>query len=233
MSFSFFPWFFTLQCPVCYDWQENSNICYKCYSKFSFLNSACKKCQQPFDFQVFGVDICFKCEDKDFFNSMNCVFVYSQEVKNLVVRFKNHNDMVLASLFSSFVFNKIKNIVDKDVIIVPVPLFKQRLIKRGYNQSFIIAKKVASLANVSCVHLLKRVRNTNSQALKTIQERIENVKNAFDVEEKYSTFIKGKKFILIDDVITTGATVYECAKILKKYGAKQIDIAAISRRIKK
>jgi len=231
---SFFRLFFVPQCPICCEPQATDNVCVNCFSSISFLAASCKKCQEPFEYHVPGVEVCQNCSaimnELDFYDQMICAMKYNEVIKNLVVRFKNQHDFGLAKLFTKWIINRKK--FDSDYIIVPVPLFKKRIIKRGYNQSLILAKCLAESAGMKYMNVLERTRDTNSQATKTIQERADNVKNAFALNKKYLEFVRGKNFIILDDVITTGATLFECAKILHKGGAKNIELVAIARRLK-
>jgi len=251
----FFEIFFTPKCPICGLNQETSDVCYKCFNQIAFLNNACVKCQEPFEYEIPGIDVCIKCssQDCDFYGKMQCVLKYNEFAKNLIVRFKNHQDFSLAHLFAKFLgsavnhillpndnslkqgneFQESQKVLNDNIIIVPVPLYKKRLAWRGYNQSLILAKVLGKMYGLQVMNILVRVKDTNSQALKTTIERQSNVKGAFIIDDRYSQFIAGKRFVIIDDVITTGATVFECAKVLHKNKAKSVDLIAIARRLKR
>lgn len=106
-------------------------------------------------------------------------------------------------------------------LIIPVPLFNLKKIERNYNQAYYIAKGVGKNLNIQIKdNLIKRMKNTVSQTTLNMSEREENVHGAFSILHK--TKIKSKRIIIIDDVITTGATVKEIAKILKEAGAEKV-----------
>ncbi|MCH8942113.1 MAG: ComF family protein [Bacteroidetes bacterium] len=106
-------------------------------------------------------------------------------------------------------------------LIVPVPLHHLKKANRGYNQSFYIAKGLGKSLNIPVNQsILKRVKFTQTQTTLTLVERQENVGNAFKV--KKTKLVEGKNILIIDDVITTGATQNECAKVLKEDGANKI-----------
>jgi ComF family protein len=111
-------------------------------------------------------------------------------------------------------------------VIVPVPLHKIRLDERGYNQSELLARELSYRLNIFMSKALRRVRNTTTQTALHKEERIENVKGAFKVT--YKDTIVGKNVLLVDDVLTTGATLDECAKVLKENGAKDVYVATIA-----
>lgn len=104
-------------------------------------------------------------------------------------------------------------------MIVPVPLFWWKYLKRGYNQAALLADAICSENSLMIKDLLKRTRNTRSQTKLTDDARRKNIVNAFKIK---NNGIKGQRIILIDDVMTTGVTLNECAKVLKQAGAAEV-----------
>lgn len=101
--------------------------------------------------------------------------------------------------------------------IVPVPLFKTKLRERGYNQSDFLCKGINKLLRTKCIpDLVKRVRHTSTQTKLNKEERMKNLKDAFEINKKYKNEIIGKRLILVDDVVTTGSTMNEVIKVLKE-----------------
>jgi competence protein ComFC len=220
---------FIKQCPSCSSAQEDDNICFDCFSNLSFIQNACKMCQHPLKYIVPGLDVCLKCEGEKFIHDeMICVFKYNSFLKNLIIRLKNQSDFAMLSFFGKVLGQKIP----ADSILIPIPLFKNRLIWRGFNQSFFLAKEIKKNQKIEVIDALKRVKNTKTQHLKKLIERFENIKGAFELNKKYEKAIKNKNIIIIDDVITTGATVFEAARTLKKAGCAKVTIISIARRIK-
>ncbi len=115
-------------------------------------------------------------------------------------------------------------------IIIPVPLHKKRYNWRGFNQAFLLARYVASRFNLRvCDNLLVRERNTKSQTrIRSMDERRKNIKGAFLCQNR--DLVRGKNIIVVDDVCTTLATLNECAKELKKAGAKSVWGLVVARR---
>lgn len=103
---------------------------------------------------------------------------------------------------------------------VPVPIHKKRLKKRGFNQAQILAEELSLLVDIPVLTALIRIKNTKSQTKLTKKERAENIKEAFLCPDPKA--VKKKAIILIDDVCTTSATLEECAKVLKKAGAREV-----------
>jgi len=112
-------------------------------------------------------------------------------------------------------------------LIVPVPLHRARQRERGYNQSELIAKTIANELQIRCVpHLLRRTRQTQTQTMFDAEGRARNIAGAFSSEDGFESELGGKCILLIDDVITTGSTIKECAKVLKENGAAKVFAAS-------
>jgi ComF family protein len=147
-----------------------------------------------------------------------------------IQRFKYNSQTQLASslgsLLSSFAREWVPN--PEDFLAVPVPLHERRLRERGFNQSLLLAKVLASELGAQLDYLsLVRKRYTRAQTGLRKEERRKNVKDAFSVI--YPELINGKKLLLIDDVFTTGHTLNECAKTLKRSGATVVVCLTLAR----
>ncbi|OGU40280.1 MAG: hypothetical protein A2X61_09805 [Ignavibacteria bacterium GWB2_35_12] len=112
-------------------------------------------------------------------------------------------------------------------LIIPVPIHHARLRERGFNQSELISNGIANALDIPTgFDIIKRARYTQTQTQLTAQERKKNVEDVF-VPKKVSINLSGKNLLLVDDVFTTGSTLYHCAKCLKEMGASQIDTATL------
>jgi len=107
----------------------------------------------------------------------------------------------------------------KSEIIVPVPLFWWKRLRRGYNQAMLLAHKISELCDIKLKDILRRTKNTKTQTKLDEDLRRENVLNAFTLK---GNDIENKKILLVDDVLTTGATIDECARVLKEAGAEHV-----------
>ncbi len=122
-------------------------------------------------------------------------------------------------------------LADADLIL-PVPLYPSRLWWRRFNQSAMLAMALSGLSGVPAdCFLLKRVRRTPSQVGLSADQRRRNVAGAFRVEKGGEAQVAGKKLIVVDDVITTGATAEACARVLKRAGAARVDVLALARAV--
>ncbi|MCI8342362.1 MAG: ComF family protein [Firmicutes bacterium] len=157
---------------------------------------------------------------------ITCAFaVYDYKfVKKSIKSFKFDGYKFYGEGFSKIMFETAQknfpNIFSDSDIIIPVPIHKKRFKKRGFNQSVIMGRGIARLAGIEFSEkALIRKTNTIPQSGLSIEERLKNIKNAFEIG---NCDIKGKNILLIDDIFTTGATLNECAKVLKENGAKEI-----------
>ena len=111
--------------------------------------------------------------------------------------------------------------------IIPIPAHARRLFFRGYNQALLMAMGFEEKKLFS--QTLKKHKHTPSQVGLPREQRLKNIKNSFEVPQKYRSFLKNRRLLLFDDVITTGATLNEAAKVLKKAGASKIYALAIAK----
>ncbi|MBU1997000.1 MAG: hypothetical protein KKF78_07575 [Candidatus Omnitrophica bacterium] len=112
-------------------------------------------------------------------------------------------------------------------LIMPIPLHPARKRERGYNQSFLLASKISKSFNINLnINLLIKVKNTKNQSLLSKKERWTNITDAFKI--KNPNAVKNKSILLIDDLLTTGATSSEAAKVLKISGAKTVGVFTLA-----
>jgi len=122
-------------------------------------------------------------------------------------------DLMYESLIQDEEFSEV---LKTDFVFVPIPLSKKRYKKRGYNQSEILSKELSKKFDREMFDVLKRTKDTKTQVGLSREKRIKNVKNAFEIDEKYRKQIISKNIVLVDDVLTTGSTFYAAAKVLKR-----------------
>lgn len=123
-----------------------------------------------------------------------------------------------------------KDIFQNAEVIVPIPLHKIRLFKRKYNQAALLAKELSKLSNLSYTPFaIKRIRHTKSQAGLSLKQREKNLKNTFKVSN--SEIIKNKIVILVDDVVTIGATARSCSQEILNSGAREVRVLSLARTV--
>lgn len=155
------------------------------------------------------------------------VFEKDKEIQHIIHAIKYKNKFGTGMLMGKLLGMKIQNENWKVDLVIPVPLHPVKKAERGYNQSYYIAVGVNKiLGNQIDCKTLKRIRYTETQTTKDSHTRAKNISGAFSV--KHSQKIIGKNVLIIDDIVTTGNTVSECAKVLHNSGAENIYIASIA-----
>lgn len=151
---------------------------------------------------------------------------YKGALKELIHLFKFKKDFLAGEILVSMLETKISSI-SKDYILTYIPIGKRSKRIRGFNQCEYIAKLLSKRLDLKCMETLIKSKETRVQKELSKSERRENIKNSFSIKDKCD--VKGKNFILIDDVVTTGATIEEGIKILKENGANEIKILTIAK----
>ncbi len=224
------------QCLQCHTLVlQQGGLCANCWQKISFISKPfCKSCGFPFDLPLELESICGPCARKTPpFTRARAAVYYNETSKPMILRFKHGDALHMTPLFTEWLYQAGHELLQQADYIAPIPLYWSRLVYRGYNQAAILSHKLSKKAKI--VHapdLLERKKRTPSQGNLTAKERDKNVSNAFKLNKKYHQLIHDKYILLIDDVLTSGATVRACAKVLKKSGAKQIDVLTLARVIK-
>jgi len=209
-----------------------NNICNSCFDGFEKNKGLiCKRCSAPLKD---GGAHCYDCKDGKniYFEVLKAPYVYQDKIKKVIKKFKYSDRTFLAADFACSMSKLIiKEEWCKDIdIIIPVPLHFIKQFRRGYNQSFLLAKHIGRYLNKPvCKDILFRKKNTKAQFGLGRQEREKNLENNFVLSDKYADFIKGKKVLLVDDVATTCTTINQCSKILKKSKAKKVYAVTIAR----
>ncbi|MGA7326480.1 MAG: ComF family protein [Rhodomicrobium sp.] len=154
---------------------------------------------------------------------------YTGIMRRLIVRFKFEDKHEPLPLFVKLMREAGRNLVDDAQLLVPVPLHRLRLLQRRFNQSALLAQGLSKATGVpAAVSALKRVRRTAAQVGLSHEERLANVLRAFAVHSPGRNGLKGKNILLIDDVMTTGATANACASVLLDRGARRVDVLTIA-----
>lgn len=178
----------------------------------------------------FGLGRCAACLSfPHVFSRARAACVYDEASRDLVLGLKYADQQQNAALFARWLQRAAAPLLEQADAVVPVPLHPLRLLRRRFNQSAEIARPLARHAGL--VYLpdsLRRVRMTQTQGGKSGRGRRLNVHNAFSVPDRHRRHIKGRHIVLVDDVLTTGATANACAKALLAAGARQVDLAVVA-----
>lgn len=206
---------------------ENSPICTKCLKDNVFNNTnRCIYCDNPI---LDDNKVCDFCREKHkTFDKAFCPFLYTKKVRSAILKLKDDNGKYLAPTFAKYMAKRIQDEKADFDIIVPVPLSKKKMTKRGYNQSQLLADELGKLLNKPvCTDLLVKIKESGVQKNLNFSQRQQNLVGTFALTDK--NFVKGKTFLIVDDVMTTGATLNACASLLKHYHSSNVYVTAIAR----
>jgi ComF family protein len=222
--------------PLCLVCDEpvgrNATLCPVCWQKIQFIAPPfCACCGASFDIPVEAGTLCGAClMEAPHFKSARAAMLYDDASRKLILGFKHGDRTYAAKALAVWMHRAGGAFLESTDALVPVPLHRWRLFQRRYNQSALLAQQIGSLAGKPVLlDTLRRIRDTPYQGHMKRKERQENVKGAFAVPPLHLADVKGKTLVLIDDVLTTGSTACECARVLLAAGAKQVYVLTLSR----
>lgn len=186
--------------------------------------SICNKCKVKIKELIKAKTLEYK--DK-YFDLHTYIFKYEGIIRDKLLQYKFDEKSYLYKFFAEIMLNNC-NLIDTCDIILPVPIHKKRFMKRGYNQSDLIAKYLAKKLNIKyCNKALIKVKNNLPQSTLNKESRKNNVLGMYNVIN--SQKIQNKNILLVDDIYTTGCTLNECSKVLKHNGAKSIQVLTVAK----
>ena len=164
------------------------------------------------------------------YDRARAVAQYDGVMRDLIHAFKYSDRHEAARLFARWLTAAAEALIPHTDLVIPVPLSRWRLLSRRFNQAGVLAGELARRTGLPIDHLaLKRKRRTLRQVGLTAAQRRQNVSGAFELATKSGQLIRKRLVLLVDDIITTGATVEACARVLKKGGARSVDVLALAR----
>ncbi len=205
-------------------------ICTPCEAELPWLEGQCRICALPLPTRAM---VCGECQNKPpYFDQVLTPWHYGFPIDALITRFKHHGKWPLGRLLGTLLSHHLQNAFAQGLpraeLLLPVPLGKQRLRQRGFNQAGMLADWLqAHLHLPSQHHVLRRERDTDAQQDLDAAARQRNLRNAFALSDPSQ--VKGKHVALVDDVLTTGATANSLARLLKKAGARRVDVYCLAR----
>ena len=227
---------FPSTCPCCDKAIESHQLfCDKCFHQITFIKKPmCYRCGQPLLLEkAKGKVLCPDClKKRPLYDIARAAFIYDSASKASILKLKYTDRMEYAYPLVELLYQAGCDLFSKTDIIMPVPMHWRRRLKRKYNQADLLGRLLAKKTHIlySSKNLI-RSRHTEVQENKTLSERNKNVKDAFCIKKPQE--IQNKTILLIDDVFTTGATVSNCAKALKKDGAKAVYVLTIAKTLKR
>lgn len=212
---------------------EPRALCSNCWKGLTFLEPPlCACCGLPFEFDPGADSLCAAClADPPAFDRARAAVAYDDAAKGAILALKRADRLEFAQLFSLWLKRTGQALLDEADIIAPVPLHWRRLWMRRYNQSAILAQRLAHLTGKAFEpQALLRTRPTPSQGeMVSVKARRRNMQGAFKVNPKRGPAFERRTVLLIDDVLTTGATLEACARALKRAKAEKVLVLTVAR----
>lgn len=212
-------------CIVCDDEINGKNpygLCDKCYKKLEFIGEkCCIRCGKPSENEA---KYCLLCQNETrYFDTARSAVKYKGNVQKLILEYKFHNKRYLAKYLAKFIEYTVEEYGIKYDIVVPIPLSKSREKERKYNQ---VSEMLRHTKLSPVVEVLTKTRDNERQSLMAGKERRDNVLGVYAVTDKAA--VKGKHVLLVDDIITTGATVNEASRVLMASGAQSVTAVSVA-----
>lgn len=235
ITHTLWPWLLPHACLLCQQKpQATLDLCVNCDKALPTLSQCCLRCANPLE--TMGTLTCGICLQRPPpYDRLLAAFHYKAPIDEFILKFKFHEHFESGNTLSQLLYQRIVTQWYRDTplpsMIIPVPLAKKRLMTRGFNQSIELAKPIANqLSNLTLeTNLCTRVRNTKTQSELPASERAANIRGAFTLTKA----VEASHIAIIDDVVTTGNTVSEISRLLKRAGAKRIDVWCCARVTKK
>ncbi|MGB8274816.1 MAG: ComF family protein [Alphaproteobacteria bacterium] len=212
--------------------QRSGTLCTGCWNAVQFLGPPqCARCGYPFEFDAGSGSLCAQCtREEPEYGRARAVFRYDAASRGLILAFKYSDRTDAALAFGHWLMRAGHDLLADADLIAPVPLHWTRLFARRYNQAALLANALARASGIPAAPaLISRRRRTPSQGGLGAEARRRNVRSAFGLSARAREQVEGRRVILVDDVLTTGATVNECARLLLGAGAKAVDVLTLAR----
>ncbi len=223
------PESFCVLCGEVCGGSSQSLICEPCLSDLPVITTPCSVCSVTLSAKD-SAGMCGSClHTTPFYQKSIIPLEYVFPTTELIKQLKYNDKLLLSEVLSRIVLNMVKQENGHlPEVIIPVPIHPLRLMKRGFNQSALIAKTISKELNIPIdLKSCHRIRNTLQQTGFNKKQRRKNIRNAFSVNGNFSA----KHVAILDDVVTTGSTVNEMARVLQKAGAETIEVWACARTV--
>mgnify|MGYP003390695900 CR=1 FL=1 len=202
------------------------------WAKLRFISDpVCATCGEPFEIAVEEGQLCSACLVRPpAYTRARAALEYGEVSRDLVLALKYQGRRDGLDLLGGWMALAAADLVTDEHLIVPVPLHYFRLLSRGFNQSAWLAGSLSRLTGARLgVDILKRTRSTPIQGGLSAEGRRRNVEGVFRVRRSRHHMVKDQKILLVDDVLTTGATAEACSRALKRAGASCVDVVTLAR----
>lgn len=207
-------------------------LCADCWVRLTFLSDPlCARCGVPFEIPADAGSVCGRClAEPPAYSRARAAVAYDDASRPLILRFKHGDELHAAPLLVTWMTRAGAELLRDADVILPVPLHRWRLFARRYNQSAELARRLGErVGRPVLVDGLVRHRRTPSQGTLGRSARERNVRGAFVVRPSRADDLRGRRVVLVDDVLTSGATAAACARALKRGGVRAVDVLTVAR----
>jgi competence protein ComFC len=220
-------------CTICWkNVPDGEYLCNGCEAKvLRIVAPFCETCSEPFEGSINTAFRCVNCAHRTIhFDAAVAIYRGRGIVRDVIHEFKYNRQIHLRHLVTRWLRAALDDERLRDFqfdVMVPVPLHPTRQRERGFNQASLLAESLSAQTAIRSKPVLERIRYTTTQTALDRSERMENLRNAFRLRK--NTDVRGLRVLLIDDVLTTGSTLSECARVLKRAGAISVHAATAAR----
>ncbi len=221
-------------CANCTNSVATSGLCHSCWHELQFISKdACTQCGVPFPYKSLLLR-CGEClRDPPNFDATVAAAVYGGVMRDMVIRLKHADRQDIAPVLAQIMAPKAMPVLREADMILPLPLHRRRFFSRKFNQSAELARQIMQIGGIPLerlnTHILIRHKPTAPQGRKSKTQRITAMRGAFRVPDNYKAMIKDAHIVIVDDVMTTGASVAAAASTLKRHGVKKISAVVAAR----
>ena len=200
------------------------DLCTSCELELPWLNNQCLLCGIPLPE---GNAICGKCLlIKPAFTRCYSAFIYEYPIDRLILEFKTNHKLAIGKILATLLAESFPEGFTPPDLLIPIPLHKSSYRKRGFNQSIEIAEVLSDTWSIPIdTRNCRRITRTLEQKSLHADDRIRNMRGAFTIDESYN----GQRIAIVDDVVTTGATVSEFARLIMSEGAGSAEVICLAR----
>ncbi|MBL6928276.1 MAG: ComF family protein [Rhodospirillales bacterium] len=207
-------------------------LCPACWEGIELIGPpCCDACGLPFEYDAGSGAVCGACaKHPPPFGQARAPMLYSAASRRLVLSFKHGDRTYAAPAYAKWMVRAGADLIDNADLLVPVPLHWTRLFARRYNQAALLSREIGKLSRLPVdATTLVRHRRTRTQGVMGRSARHKNVAGAFSISARGAQKVARRRVLLVDDVMTTGATVSTCTKVLIRAGAISVDVLTLAR----
>lgn len=221
------------RCLSCDNMVANQGgLCSLCWAELPLIDGpVCQRTGSPLAFDLGeAITSAEAIADPSLYRKMRVASRYDGTAQKLVLSLKFHDRLDLTKPLAGLMARAGSTLLEEADVLIPVPLHRSRFVRRRFNQAALLSREISNLSGVPCaLQAIERIRPTRQQTSLQREERHRNVEGAFKVPAEQMANVHGKRVVLIDDVVTTGATISACVRALLREKATHVDVLAFAK----